>query len=159
VTTDKKAEYTQLLTQARTELKDFVTSLSDEQLTIPVISDGGSWTVLDILAHLAENERGMSIHVYKIRSGRETVPEGFQINQWNAGLKERMGHPTLAELLAMLDETRAQTLETLQSLNDQEWALTGRHPVQGIITIEQYYQTMANHDREHLEDIKRGLGL
>jgi hypothetical protein len=37
--------------------------------------------------------------------------------------------------------------------------LTGRHPVQGIITIEQYYQTMANHDREHLEDIKRGLGL
>ncbi|HMQ51535.1 MAG TPA: DinB family protein [Anaerolineae bacterium] len=159
MSTAKKAEYTQLLTQARTELKGFITSLSDQQLTTPVISDGGTWTVLDVLAHLAENERGMSIHVYKIRNGRGTVPEGFQINEWNAGLKERMGSPTLPELLDMLDETRAQTLETMQSLGDEEWTLTGRHPVQGIITIEQYYRTMANHDREHLADIKRGLGL
>ena len=160
MSTDKKAEYTQKITQARTNLLNLLNSLSEEQLQTPVISEDQTWTALDIVAHLLENERGMSIHVHKIRNGRETVPEGFDLNEWNAGLKERVGPlPSLAEMLEELAQTRAKTLEVLESLKDEEWNLQGRHPNRGVITIEQYYETMAGHDMWHTSDIKTALGL
>lgn len=158
--TDKKSMWQDRLAQARTQLEELLSSLDETQLHTPVITEGANWTPLDILAHLVENERGMSIHVYKIRQGRQTVPEDFDLKEWNAGLKERMGTDhTLAELLDNLAEVRARTLQGLDSLNEDEWALTGRHPNRGIITIEQYYETMASHMQEHAQDIKKGLGL
>lgn len=156
---EKKAHYRKKLTEARNELMSFLNSLSDEQFNSPVFSDEQTWSVRDVLSHLAENERGMSIHIYKIKNGRETVPEEFDVNEWNAGVKERMGTPTREELLKTLEETRAKTLEGLESLGDDEWQLKGRHPVQGVITIEEYYNTIANHDLHHLNDIKTGLGI
>lgn len=156
--TDKKSELKQKLSQARTALENLLTSLPDARWHTPVISEGDTWTVRDIVAHLVENERGMSIHVHKIRQGKETVPEGFDLTQWNAGLKGRMGDPTPAELLEALAQTRAKTLSVLESLGSEEWSLTGRHPSRGPITIEQYYETMADHDAGHTSDIKRALG-
>jgi hypothetical protein len=81
------------------------------------------------------------------------------LNQWNAGLKGRMGNPTPTELLQALAQTRAKTLEVLNSIRADEWSLTGRHPARGVITIEQYYETMAGHDTWHTNDIKKALGL
>jgi uncharacterized protein (TIGR03083 family) len=159
MSTDKKTKLKQKLTQARTDLENLLASLTPEQWLTPVISEGNTWTVLDIAAHLVENERGMSIHVHKIRKGQETVPPDFELNQWNAGLKDRMGQPSPADLLQNLAQTRAKTLEVLDSIRADEWGLTGRHPARGVITIEQYYETMANHDAWHTNDIKKGLGL
>lgn len=156
---DTKAALKQKLVEARTELETMLHSLSKAQWHTPVISEGNTWTVLDVVAHLAENERGMSIHVHKIRQGRETVPADFDLDNWNAGLKERMGQPTPAELLQTLAQTRARTLELFDSIGEEEWSLAGRHPSHGIVAIEQYYEIMANHDRQHAQDIKKGLGL
>jgi hypothetical protein len=156
---DKKTELKQKLAQARTDLQSLLASLNEAQWNTPVISEGDTWTVLDIVAHLVENERGMSIHVHKIRQGKETVPEGFDLNQWNAGLKGRMGSPTPTELLENMTQIRARTLEGLDTVQDGEWKLTGRHPFRGLITIEQYYETMARHDTFHANDIKKALGI
>lgn len=156
---EKKAMFKSKLTETRNELKELLNALSEKQLKTPIYSDGNKWTPITIATHLAENERGMSIHIYKVRNGRETVPESFDVNEWNASVEERMGSLSLDELFAMLDETRAKTLEGLESIEDHEWQLTGRHPVQGIITIEQYFETIASHDREHAADIRQGLGL
>jgi hypothetical protein len=147
------------LNQARDELMILLASLSLQQWHTTVISEGQDWSVADIVTHLTENERGMSIQVHKIRQGRETVPEDFDLQKWNAGLKGRHGPATPDELLAGLAQVRLKTLEVLATINEDEWALQGRHPSQGIITIEQYYETMAGHDQHHIADIRRGLGL
>ncbi|MCK6623965.1 MAG: maleylpyruvate isomerase N-terminal domain-containing protein [Anaerolineae bacterium] len=157
--TDKKTELKQKLAQTRTELETLLTSLTPEQWHTPIISEGNTWTVLDIVAHLVENERGMSIHVHKIRQGKDTVPDSFDLTQWNAGLKGRMGNPTPAELLQNLARNRVKTLEVLDSIGPEEWGLTGRHPARGLITIEQYYETMADHDAGHADDIRKALAL
>lgn len=159
MSTEKKAMFKAKLTEARNQLTELLQSLSEEQLNTPVIADGDEWTPLNVVSHLVENERGMSIHIYKVRNGRETVPETFKVEDWNAGLKERMGQPSREELLKALEETRTKTLEGLESLEDHEWELTGRHPDQGIITIEQYFETIASHDLHHIGDIKKGLNL
>jgi hypothetical protein len=156
--TEKQAYWKQALAQARTELETFLQSLNPAELQTPVVSeDQNTWTVLDVVAHLLENERGMSIHIHKIRKGQETVPPDFDLNRWNAGLKERMSNPTLSELLENLAQVRARTLKELDSLAAEEWALQGRHPARGMITIEQYYETIAYHDRHHLNDIQQAL--
>jgi len=160
MTRDKKEHYIKELAQARTSLINVLNALTDEQLQTPIISEGQTWNVLDIVAHLLENERAMSIHVHKIRQGKETVPENFDLDQWNAGLKKRVGDtPPLEQLLEDLAQTRAKTLEVLESIKDDEWELQGRHPLRGKITVEQYYETIAGHDSWHTKDIKKGLGL
>jgi hypothetical protein len=115
--------------------------------------------VATAVAHLIDSERGLSIQVHKIRKGEETVPEGFDIHRWNAGVKKRMGDLDPAQLLAALETTRTKTLEVMQTLKDEDWARTGRNPTRGMITIEQYYETMAGHELQHTTDLKRALGL
>lgn len=157
MSTDKQTALKQKLSQNRTELETLLKSLTPEQWQTPVIEEGDTWTVLTIASHLAENEKGMSIHIHKTRQGKETVPEGFNVHEWNAGVNKRIGSPSPAELLDMMAQTRARTLAGLESIKDEEWGLKGRHPTQGLITIEQYFETIANHDLEHLTQVKRAL--
>lgn len=160
MSTDKKSRWKEKLNQASAELEELLTSLDETQLQTPVISEGNSWTSLDILAHLVENERGMSIHVHKIRQGQETVPEDFDLDRWNAGLKERTDTSlSLTELLEDQAQVRARTIQEIDSLGEEDWQLQGRHPARGVITVEQYYETMIGHIHWHIGDIKQGLGL
>jgi hypothetical protein len=157
LSTDKRSFYKQKIVEARAELENLLASLTDEQQHIPIISEGQIWNALDIAAHLLENERAMSIHVHKIRQGKETVPEGFDLDKWNAGLKDRAEVQSMPQILEELKQSRVKTLEVLESIKDDEWELQGRHPLRGMISIEQYYETIAGHDTWHVKDIKKAL--
>ena len=159
MSTDRKEILKQKMSGARTALTNLLSQLTPEQWQTPVFSEQQTWTVQYIVAHLTDAEQGMSIQVHKIRKGQETLPEGFDLNQWNAGVQERVGTLTVAELLDRMPKVRARTLQVLDSINEEEWELQGRHPSRGLITIEQYYETIAGHDMTHTRDIKRALGL
>lgn len=155
----KTEQWTQRLTAARQDLLTFLRSLSPEQWQQTVYSEDAPWTVTTVVSHLLDAERGMSIQVHKARKGEPTTPEGFDIHRWNAGVQERIGNLSSAELLDRLEATRSKTLEVLNSLAEEDWSRTGRHPSRGVITIEQYYETIAGHDQLHLADMKKGLGI
>jgi uncharacterized protein (TIGR03083 family) len=159
MTINKKEIWRQNLAQSRQALLALLNSLQPTQWDAVVFSENEPWTVATAVGHLIDGERGMSIQVHKIRKGEPTVPEGFDLERWNAGVKKRIGNLSPDELLASLESTRAKTLEGLASLKDEEWVLSGRHPSRGVITIEQYYETMAGHERLHAQDIKQALGL
>lgn len=156
---DRQMHWRQQLTNSRQQLLTLLQELQPAQWDAVVFSEGDPWTVRTLVSHLIENERGMSIHVHKIRKGEPTVPEGFDLQAWNAGVKERMGERTPDELLAMLETTRTKTLEVMASLKDEEWTRTGRHPARGSITVEQYYETIAGHEMAHAEDIREALSV
>ena len=138
---------------------DFLAGLEPSQWETIVFREGNDWTVHTIVGHLIDSEKGMSIHVHKIRKGAETIPEGFDLERWNAGVKQRVGTPMPDELLASLKATRTKALEIMATLKDDEWALTGRHPSRGVITVEQYYETMYGHELMHTNDMKQVLGM
>ena len=133
--------------------------LSREQWQTQVFSEGDVWTVTTVLAHLVESERGMSIHVHKIRKGEATLPENFDLERWNAGLARRVGDVAPEELVASAAATRARTLEVMESLEETEWELTGRHPSRGEITVAQYYETIHAHEVGHVQDMRQALGV
>lgn len=159
MTTEKLTTWQARLDASRRELLTLLEGLTPDQWQAPAFSDGDTWTVTTVVAHLAENERGMSIHVHKIRKGEETIPPDFDLTRWNAGVKQRSGDPTPAELFALLANTRTRVLDVMASLKAEDWARTGRHPSRGLITIEQYYETMSDHERTHAQDIRTALGL
>ncbi|HRJ43787.1 MAG: DinB family protein [Caldilineaceae bacterium] len=156
---DKKEKWSNLLAEARAALLETLNSLTPEQWEQVVFGEGDQWTVGTIVGHLVDSERGMSIHIYKIRKGEETLPEGFDLTRWNAGVKQRVGELTEAELLAGLEATRARTLQGLNTLEESDWERSGTHPSRGVITVEQYYETIAGHERMHLIHIQEALGM
>ena len=154
----KKVQHWQeKLTESRTELRRVLAALTPAHWTHPVFSEGETWTVKTVVGHLIDTERGMSIHVHKTRKGEPTLPENFDLDRWNAGIHERMGERSAEELLAGLEATREKTLSVLASIREDEWDLTGRHPSRGVITIEQYYETIHVHELSHARDINRAL--
>ena len=156
---DRKTEWQQKLAESRAALLALLTSLQPEQWTQPVFTEGDTWTVTTVVSHLLDSERGMSIQIHKTRKGEETIPEGFDINRWNAGVQKRVGNLSSTELIAGLEATRAKTLDVMNSLQDDDWARVGRHPTRGLITVEQYYETIYGHELSHAEDMKRALAL
>jgi len=154
---NRTGKWTKALADARAALLETLNGLSPEQWEQVVYGEGDGWSVRTIVGHIIDSERGMSIHIHKIRKGEETLPAGFNLDAWNGGIKERMGAATPAELLAGLEVTRARTLQGLNGLTESDWERTGRHPSLGVITVEQYYETIAGHERMHLAHIKTAL--
>jgi len=157
ITVDKKTYWQKQLAQSRAGLNELLDTLSEEQWQTTVFSEDQSWTVQNVVTHLVESEMGMSIHIHKIRKGRETLPKGFKIDDWNAGLTDRMGDTTPEELRQKLGPVRERTLQGMETLSDDEWSLTGVHPTRGTITIEQYYETISGHETSHTNDIKQAI--
>ena len=155
----RKDHWKEKLSESREALFALLNGLSPEQWQATVFAEGDTWTVATVLAHLVESERGMSIHVHKIRKGEATIPDDFDLERWNAGLARRTGNVAPEELMANAAATRAKTLEVIDSLEDSDWELTGRHPSRGEITVDQYYETIYVHEVGHMEDIRAAVGV
>ena len=156
---ERRSYWNKKLGESREALFDLLNGLSPEQWRATVFAEGDTWTVATVLAHLVESERGMSIHVHKIRKGEATIPDDFDLERWNAGLTRRIRDVAPEELMANAVATRAKTLEVMESLEDSEWKLTGRHPSRGEVTVDQYYETIYVHEVGHLEDIRAAVGV
>ena len=152
---DRKTYWNDRLTQSRASLNSVLDQLSPDQWQTKVYGEGQDWTVQDVVSHLVDSENGMSIHIYKIRKGRETVTEEFDLDQWNAGVRERIGGASPKELRQRLDAVRKRLLDGLATISEGEWQLTGRHPFRGIISIEQYFETISDHETLHTGHIKQ----
>jgi len=159
MSTERRDHWKEKLSESREALFALLNGLSPEQWQTAVFAEGDTWTVATVLAHLVESERGMSIHVHKIRKGEATLPDDFDLERWNAGLTRRTGDIAPEELMASADAARAKTLEVMDSLEEGEWALTGRHASRGEITVDQYYETIHAHEVGHLGDIRAALGV
>ena len=156
---ERRAHWKEKLGESREALFELLNGLSPEEWQATVFAEGDTWTVATVLAHLVESERGMSIHVHKIRKGEATIAEDFDLEHWNAGLTWRTGDVAPEKLMANAVATRVKTLEVMDSLEDSEWELTGRHPSRGEITVNQYYETIHAHEVGHLQDIRAALGV
>jgi len=154
---DHKTQWQEKLTESRAALFALLNSLQPDQWNTPVFSEGDTWNVATVVSHLLDSERGMSIQIHKTRKGEETIPPGFDLDRWNAGVAKRVGNLSPAEIMVALETTRAKTLEVMNSLHDDDWSRTGRHPSRGVITIDQYYETIHAHELIHAADIRKAV--
>lgn len=115
----------------------------------------GKWSVIEIIAHLAEDELVTSWRYRQMLETPGCVLPGFDQDRW-AGWG-RYQEWTADEALAMFRLLRNANLRLLRGLTPDEWARWGTHAERGRITIADLARHMAGHDRNHLQQIRDRL--
>ncbi|MFQ5611512.1 MAG: maleylpyruvate isomerase family mycothiol-dependent enzyme [Anaerolineae bacterium] len=155
----KKDKLHQKLTKARLQLRTLLTGLSQEQWQEPVYGEGQDWTVRDMVAHLVDAEYGLTRQIERICQGSSGIPEDFDLAAWNKKAVARMADKSPQELLQTMAQNRVKLLEVLDSIEEADWQKSGRHPSMAILTVEQYFKTIASHEANHTWEIAQAVGF
>lgn len=152
---DLKENIREKLMLSRQNLLAVIENMDEEQWTKAVFADSAEWSVGDLLRHLTDAERGMTALMSQIRQGGEGVPADFDLARWNKSRVARLRDKSPAGLLTDLTTNRSQLLALLDSLEPEDWAKQGRHGSLQIMSIEQIFNIIADHERSHANDIRQ----
>lgn len=154
----KKETIQTKLTQTRQALLDTIQNIADEQWTNVVFAEESTWSVLDLLRHVTDAERGMTRLMQLIQQGGEGVPADFDLARWNKRIVEKTQHMTRADLTEQMTQNRQNLLAFIETVQEEDWAKKGRHGSGRIMSIEEICHIIADHETAHLAHIKLALG-
>jgi hypothetical protein len=116
----------------------------------------GKWSIVEIIAHLAEDELSSSWRYRQMIEHDGVALLGFDQELW-----ARLGDYaswTARDALDMYRLLRLANVTLLSRLTAAEWDRSGVHAERGSMTVRSLAAHMAGHDRNHIEQIKRILG-
>ena len=116
--------------------------------------DGG-WSPATVLAHLADAELVYAFRLRMVIAGARPFLSSYDEEAWARRFAAL--EPDPKDSLARWRTVRDSTLRILDSLDEDEWKLSGLHAEFGELTVARIAGRMANHDRDHLNQIRRGL--
>ncbi len=115
----------------------------------------GTWTAVDIVAHLIHAERTDWMPRVKtiLEHGETRTFEAFD----REGHEREVRGKSLPQLLDLFAHARAASLDHLEALGlaPEDLARRGRHPALGVVTLGQLLATWAAHDLTHLHQLSR----
>jgi hypothetical protein len=113
----------------------------------------GELSLKEIAAHLRDAEKLVSAQITSaVETPRKTLPH------WDVDVlpyeRDYRGSDLL-RVLGELRELRRETTSLLWMLSGSEWRRRVRHPYRGEITVETIARELAQHDLEHLWQVRR----
>jgi len=136
------------------KLLRLIGGVSEETLRRKPSAD--KWSVVEILAHLAEDELTSSWRYRQMIEHSGLALMGFDQDKW-ATLGD-YGSWNAREALEMFRLLREANLRMLNRLTPKEWESEGHHAERGRITVCALARHMAAHDVNHILQIERLLG-
>jgi DinB superfamily len=113
------------------------------------------WSIVEILAHLADAEIVISWRMRSILGAPGTAIQAYNQDAWAAaGHYEKRNPRNSLEQFRLLRETN---LALLKTLTPEQWKHYGLHSERGEESIERIVHMMAGHDLNHLEQIEKLL--
>lgn len=151
------------LAASRGELLAFIAGLEEAAWKTAVFTpetddETAKWSALDIIKHLVNAEWGMTSLMMNIQSGKGGVPDNFDRSRYNNRSVSKLAGKTPTDLTDSLEQNRARLLAFINTLSDKDWGKKGRHASLNIYSIEEICHIIADHERDHIEDIKQALG-
>ncbi len=113
------------------------------------------WSVIEILAHLADTELVQGFRVRLILGANGTPIQGFDQDEWARYSEYAKHDPALSMEAFRL--TRERTVRLLKSLPQDAWDRYGMHSERGRETVTRVTEMMAGHDLNHLRAIREIL--
>lgn len=120
--------------------------------------DEPAWQVRNLLAHFVSAERQLLALAQDVASGGSGAAPGLDIDQNNATEQTRLESHSPAELLAMYDQARQQTVDWVRTLDAVQLDRVGRHPVLGDVNVETMITAIYGHQLFHMRDLLRLFG-
>jgi hypothetical protein len=134
-----------------------------------------SWSATEIVCHLRDVEE-----LFRIRFHTMLALDDPKILTLSAdpkdlaawGIGGAVGHPLdpdrwaedrlyarhdFAHALAGFCRHRSETLTLLKSLSDEKWLRGGIHSLRGRLTLADWVASLASHDDNHVDQLKRAL--
>jgi len=111
----------------------------------------GKWSIVEILAHLAETELVGGYRIRMILSANGTPIQAFDQDAWARNGDYAARDPRLS--LALFRALREANLALLSSLPRKKWKNYGMHAERGKETIARVAAMFAGHDVNHLQQI------
>lgn len=134
--------------------------LTPAQWATPVPSDEGvDWKARDVLAHVAVSEAGQLGVIKRVMAGESGVPADFELSRYNRRSVQKQADRPVEDLLAGIERDHAQVLEALEGVSDADLDKTGRHARGDTLNIEQFFERITQHRRQHAEELAQHLGL
>ena len=147
------------LNHTREELLDVVGQMQAEDWDRPVQSIEGGWTVKQLLLHVATSESGQIKTAQAIATGQPTVPDDFDLDRYNARQIEKNKEKQPPEILFGLAGSRQKLLTFLEEVPEAALDKSGKHGRGDVITLEQLFLRIGEHEAGHAEEIKQALGM
>lgn len=115
----------------------------------------GKWSVLEIIAHLADTELALGYRLRKIAEEDGIILQGFDQDVWarNGAYKKADFKQALAAYLSV----RAMNLHFIKAQPKQVWQRHGLHTQFGKLAFGTVVRQLAGHDLNHLAQIERTL--
>jgi hypothetical protein len=114
------------------------------------------WSVVEILAHLADCEIVRGWRMRQILGAPGTPIQAFDQDRWAvSGHYEKRDARKSLELFRVLREAN---LALMRSLTKEQWKDHGMHAERGVETIEHIVRMHAGHDLNHLAQVERLVG-
>ena len=115
------------------------------------------WSVVEIIAHLAEDELTSSWRYRQMLEHNGVSLMGFDQDLW-----ARLGDYAswnARDALEMFRLLREANLRLLHRLSPAEWEREGHHAERGRMAVRELARHMAAHDINHIRQIERILGV
>jgi hypothetical protein len=124
----------------------------------PVQTAEGGWTVKQMLLHLATSESGQIRTAQAIAAGQPTVPDDFDLDRYNRRQIEKNQAKQPPEILFGMAESQQKLLAFLDTVSAEDLEKRGKHGRGDVISLEQLFYRIGEHEAEHTAEIKQALG-
>jgi uncharacterized damage-inducible protein DinB len=133
-------------------LAKLVETIGPERLEMPPAP--GKWSARDIVSHLADAEIVFSFRLKQTLAQDHHVIQPFDQDVWAKSYQACDAQLALATLSAV----RAWNLALIRSVNPADMSKPVTHPERGTMTFQTIVETMAGHDRNHIQQLEAIAG-
>jgi len=115
------------------------------------------WTPSEILGHLCDSARYWGARMYRVAHEDEPELPFFDENDMVQLAAYR--YRPLAPLLRQFHLIAEDNVALLRSLPPEAWDRAGRHATRGRITLREIAAVEADHEQNHVRQLRAALGL
>jgi uncharacterized damage-inducible protein DinB len=113
------------------------------------------WSTTEVLGHLLDAEVTLAFRIRKLAAEPGGTIVAWDQERWTTGLRHQRGDArTLLEAYAAL---RAANVEQVRRLSPAQRAAAGRHPEYGRLRVREMLEHLAEHDLNHLAQVRAAL--
>jgi hypothetical protein len=117
--------------------------------------DPAEWSPLQVVCHLADAEMVYGVRFRLILTGDRPWLSAYDQEAWAERLTDN--EPEVKDVVNRWRVTRDANIRLLASLQPAEWERVGMHAERGEESMVDVANVLADHDRAHLDQLRRLL--
>ena len=153
VSATEREEFMSRIASTPARLRAMTVGLTAAQLATPYRE--GGWTVRQVIHHLPDSHMNSYVRFKLALTEDEPVIKPYDEAAW-ARLSDSVETPVETSLV-MLEALHARWVTLLRGLTDAQWQRSMRHPVNGLLRLDQVLALYAWHGDHHLAHIEQAV--